>query len=378
MVNNEDMIKNIFEKINEEYQKMGKANIIVAGKTGVGKTTLINSIFGKKIEKTGIGEAITKELKKITVPNYPIVLYDTVGLELSAEQQKRVKDDIVSLINSKRKESEIDEYIHCIWYCINANSNRFEREEQEFVKSLATESDVQVILIITQSYGKNAKELKKYIDNLNLPVKKTFCVLAMDYELDDEYTKKAFGCADVVEFVIEILPEAAQKAFTNAQVASLKAKRIRAQFTVGASATAAFGEGYIPLPFSDAFALMPTEVAMIATITVIYGMEIKKSTMTAIVSALLGSTGATIAGKTIVANLIKLIPGVGTAVGGTISGATASVLTVALGETYIGIMELMMKGELSEQQIENNEYLSEMKKIFKEKLKSGKTSITEL
>lgn len=377
MVSNEDMIKNIFDKINEEYQKMGKANIIVAGKTGVGKTTLINAIFGKKIEKTGIGEPITKELKKITTPNCPIVLYDTVGLELNAEQQKRVKDDIVSLINNKQKGEAIDEYIHCIWYCVNANSNRFEPEEQEFVKSLATESDVQVIIIITQSYGKNAKELQKYIDNLNLPVRKTFCVLAMDYEIDDEYTKKAFGCDDVVEYVIEILPEAAQKAFTNAQVASLKAKRTRAQFTVGASATAAFGEGYIPLPFSDAFALMPTEVAMIAAITVIYGMEIKKSTMTAIVSALLGSTGATIAGKTIVANLLKLIPGVGTGIGGTISGATASALTVALGETYIGIMELMMKGELSEQQIENEEYLGKMKKIFKEKLKSGKTSITK-
>lgn len=374
MANNDDIIKSIFEKMNEEYQKMGKVNIIVAGKTGVGKTTLINSIFGKKIEKTGIGEPVTKELKKITVPNCPIVLYDTVGFELSAEQQKTVKDDIVSLINDKRKEAIADEYIHCIWYCINANSNRIEDKEKDFIKALATESDIPVILILTQSYGKNSKEMKKYIDNLNLPVKKTFCVLAADYEMDDEYTKKAFGCDDVVEFVIEILPEAAQKAFINAQVASLKAKRVKAQFTVGATAAAAFGEGYIPLPFSDAMALMPTQVAMIAAITVIYGMEIQKSTMTAIVSALLGSTGATIAGKTIVANLIKLIPGIGTAIGGTISGGTASALTVALGETYIGIMELMMKGELSEQQIENGEYLSEMTTKFKEKLKQSKTS----
>lgn len=369
---NEDVIKNIFEKLDEEYKKLGHANVIVAGKTGVGKTTLINTIFGDKIEKTGIGEPVTKELKKITTPNFPIVLYDTVGFELNAEQQKRVKDDILSLIKDNKRSGIVDNFIHCIWYCINANSNRIEQEEIDFIKSLATESDVPVIIILTQSYGKNSKEMKSFIDNLNLPVKKTFCVLAVDYEVDDEYTKKAFGCADVVEFVIELLPEEAQKAFINAQVVSLKCKRNKAQFTIATAAAAAFGEGFIPLPFSDAIALVPTQVAMIATITVIYGIEVKKSTMTAIVSALLGSSSATIIGKTIVANAIKFFPGVGTGIGGAISGSTASALTVALGETYIGVMELMMKGELSEQQIENGEYLSEIKNKFKEKLKHTK------
>lgn len=51
-----------------------------------------------------------------------------------------------------------------------------------------------------------------------------------------------------------------------------------------------------------------------------------------------------------------------------ISGSTAAVITVALGETYVGLMELMMKGELSEQQIQNGEYLEQMKQTFREKL----------
>ena len=370
MVNYEDMIKMVYDKISEEYEKMGHVNIIVAGKTGVGKTTLINSVFGKKIEKTGIGKPITQELKEITTPDYPVRLYDTVGLELNSEQQERVKNDIVSLIMDKRKKGASDEFIHCIWYCINANSNRIEDEEVKFITSIATESDVPVIIIFTQSYGKNSVELQRYVDNLNLPVKKSFRVLAADYEIDDEYTKKAYGCDEVVEFVIEILPETAQKAFINAQVASLKAKRQKAQLIISGAVAGAFGEGFIPLPFADAAALVPTQIAMIASITVAYGMNIKKSTMTAIVTSLLGSTGATLAGRTIVANLLKFIPGLGTGAGGLISGGTAAIITIALGETYVGIMELMMKGELSDKQIENGEYLENMKKMFKDKLKN--------
>lgn len=229
-----------------------------------------------------------------------------------------------------------------------------------------------VILILTQSYGKNAQELKKYVDNQNLHIKRSFCVLATDYEIDEDYTKKAYGCDKLVEYVIEILPETAQKAFINAQCASKKAKEKKARYIVSSTVAAAFGEGFIPLPFADAIALVPTQVAMIAGITTTYGIDMKKSTITAITTALLGTTSLTIAGKTIVANLLKLIPGAGTAIGGAISGGTAAVLTKALGETYIVIMNQMLSGELSEQELEKEDGIKKFTKLFKENLSRTK------
>lgn len=371
MDNTQDIITQMLKNLKEEYTKMGHVNIIVAGKTGVGKSTLVNAVFGQKIAKTGIGRPVTQELKEITVPNYPLRIYDTVGLELNEDQQKRVKDDIINLISEKNFSGNIDSQIHCIWYCVNGGSNKFEYEEEYFVKSLATEANVPVIIVVTQAVGKNAHILKQCIDEMNLPIHKSFCVLAEDYEVDEDYTKKAYGCDTLVDFVTEILPESAQNAFINAQVASLKTKRKKAQFTIVSAATAAFGEGFIPLPFADAAALVPTEISMIAAITAIYGMDIKKSTMTAIITSLLGSTAATIAGKTIVSNLLKFIPGFGTAVGGAVSGGTATVLTLALGETYIGIMEKMMKGEVTEQQLENKKYLNNYIEQFKDNMKNA-------
>ena len=83
---------------------------------------------------------------------------------------------------------------------------------------------------------------------------------------------------------------------------------------------------------------------MIASITVIFGFEVNKSIITALLSSTIGAGGATLLGKTVVTNLLKFIPGAGTIAGGAISAGTAGVITAALGEAYIGIMELGLQG----------------------------------
>ena len=74
-------------------------------------------------------------------------------------------------------------------------------------------------------------------------------------------------------------------------------------------------------------------------------------------------------GKTIAANLLKLIPGVGTALGGTISGATAAALTTALGEAYIAVMKMIVNGEINEQDLGTKEVQNKLQEIYKEKAK---------
>ena len=88
-------------------------------------------------------------------------------------------------------------------------------------------------------------------------------------------------------------------------------------------------------------------------------------------SATLGAGGATILGKTIVTNLLEFIPGAGTVVGGAISAGTAGILTAALGEAYIGIMELVFKGETSIDEIGTKKGKETMSSLFKQNL-SGK------
>lgn len=156
----------------------------------------------------------------------------------------------------------------------------------------------------------------------------------------------------------------------------MEAKKKHARAAVATAVTAAFGEGFAPIPFADALVLVPTQVAMIASITTIFGLEISKGLLTTFVSSTIGTAGATILGKTIVANILKLIPGIGTAAGGAISGTTAGILTAALGEAYIKVMEQVFKGELNSEDLYAEAGRNEMEKIFKDELKKKKISNT--
>ena len=75
---------------------------------------------------------------------------------------------------------------------------------------------------------------------------------------------------------------------------------------------------------------------------------------------------------TIVSNVLKLIPGIGTGIGGLISGATAGLLTTALGEAYIILMEMIYKGEMKSEDLYTKDGQELMSKIFKEELKKGR------
>ena len=170
----------------------------------------------------------------------------------------------------------------------------------------------------------------------------------------------------------EALPEELMDTLQHVQIASLEEKKRRAQAAVATAAVAAAGEGAAPIPFSDCALLIPTQVGMIASITVIFGFDVNKSIITALLSSTIGAGGATVLGKTIVTNLIKLIPGAGTVVGGAISAGTAGVITAALGEAYIGIMELVFKGEMSIDDIGTKKGKETMAELFKKNLKNSK------
>ena len=97
-----------------------------------------------------------------------------------------------------------------------------------------------------------------------------------------------------------------------------------------------------------------------------------KSVITALLSSSIGAGGATILGKTVVTNIIKFIPGAGTVVGGAISAGTAGVITAALGEAYIGIMELVFRGDMSIDDLGTKKGKDAMSALFKNQLKIKK------
>lgn len=369
-----DIAEKIMEAIQKEYKELKTLNVMILGKTGVGKSTLINNMFNQKMAETGVGKPVTQKIRKITKPDFPLAIYDTPGLELGGENAiNTLLEEVISEIDKGIRSGDISKAIHCIWYCISTPSHRIEQAEIDFLKEFlgkTSEYDVPVIIVLTQSYSKNdAKSLMKEIEKENLPIVNIVPVLAENYDLDEEYTAKAYGLDRLSEIINSVIPDAVQKTFVAVQKANLELKKGRAQAVVATSAVAAAATGAVPIPFSDAAVLVPEQIAMLGGITAIFGIPIEKGTITAIISATIGTAGTTVLGKTIVANLIKFIPGIGSVAGGVISGSTAAVLTSALGEAYIMVMSLICMGEVSIAELSTDKGKKEIAKIFTERLK---------
>ena len=372
-VNTDEIAKKCMDAINEKLKSLKKLNIIVVGKSGVGKSTLINSLFRDKIAETGLGRPITTEIRKIEKKDYPMAIYDTPGFELSEGQQAKVKEEIIELIHKGLATGDINNAIHCIWYCINVGGNRtFDQTEINWLKELIEKNKVTkvpIIVVLKQACPKTkGKQMQTLVEKENLDIIKVIPVLAQDMDFDGEYVAKAYGLDQLVDIMSEALPEELQDTLQNVQKASLKSKKKRSRAVVAAASAVAFGEGFIPIPFSDAAVLIPTQITMIASITTNFGMSISKSVIMSFISSTIGTAGTTILGKSMVSNLFKLIPGVGTGVGGMISGSTASLLTTALGEAYIKFMEMIYKGELKKEDLYDQNGQKAISKMFKEEL----------
>jgi uncharacterized protein (DUF697 family) len=94
------------------------------------------------------------------------------------------------------------------------------------------------------------------------------------------------------------------------------------------------------------------------------------------VTSALGTGGATVLGRTVVTNLLKLVPGAGTITGGVISGTTAGLITTALGEAYIALMEQLWLGQLDPEELTSEEGRMHFLSLFDKKSKKPEQTDT--
>jgi uncharacterized protein (DUF697 family) len=130
--------------------------------------------------------------------------------------------------------------------------------------------------------------------------------------------------------------------------------------------------GAIPIPFADAPLIIGQQVGMMAAINAIFKINVSKDALKSLATAVIGVSGATIVGRTVVANLIKFIPVKGSIIGGAISATTAGVITLALGKAYVQICKAIKMGKLNQDDLTKKAGADALKAAFKEQLKKNK------
>ena len=347
-----------FKKIiDEAIEKIGQVNIIIAGKTGVGKSTLVNAVFKGNLAETGVGKPVTQTMKEYSKEGETVHIFDTKGLELG--NYRTIITELKSEIEKRKQLGDMKKQIHLAWFCIGNDGKRIEQAEIEFVSELSKE--IPVVVVLTKTLDTDL-EFYNYIKNECTTATNVFRVLALPYETPIG-TIPAFGLEALIEHTYEIVPDIAKMALAASQKVneSITKKAVDKIIAVAASSAAAIGA--TPIPFSDAVLLAPVQIGMIASISKVMKIDADRAFLTTLVTSAAGVLGATITGRALVRGLIKLIPGAGSVIGGSISAVTASILTTGMGYAYYNaVRSAQTNGEVSAQDLAEA-FKQELKKI---------------
>jgi len=328
----------------EQAEKYGRFNLAIFGKTGVGKSTLVNAIFGEEVAATGIGEPVTREAHLYVHSTEFLGIYDTRGIEVGVDNAKILAElaDYVTAMRSR----PFAEHLHVAWYCVRSGDRRFEEAEAEFIRALQR-LGLPVIMVITQVPMRDGRPhpdaiaLAEDIQARDLPIfgQRAFLTMALQ---DDFTNQEAHGLIEVLDATFQVAPQAVEEALTAAQIIDAGRKKGQADAAVGTAVTAAASAGAVPIPFADAVILVPIQLGMMAAIAQTYGVRMDRATLAGIAA----TAGATSAGRSLVGGMIKLIPGAGTLVGGAINATVAGSLTFAMGKAWTLVCQRLSRGEL--------------------------------
>ena len=153
--NKKEAASNGKENLSEEKQKKVHRptvrNILVLGKTGVGKTSLLNYLYGfdlpvgAGLPKTGKG--IHENL--ITRNGTAYHVFDTWGIE--ADSLPEWRKEVLALVRKRNTSPHINDWFHAVYYCFSASTARIEDAEIDEIIVPLLQSGCKMIVVLTNS-----------------------------------------------------------------------------------------------------------------------------------------------------------------------------------------------------------------------------------
>ena len=336
------------EATSQAKAKYGRFNLAIVGGTGVGKSSLVNAVFGRNLAKVGKGLPVTRGVHYFN--DESLGIWDLEGFEIGSREAPA---DILRRHLTTISERPALEQISVVWYCVLSQLPRLTPPDIAMIRELDA-AGLPVILVLTKvDWTKNPltgnrtapDDVEEFRDWLEDPIDENG--LPMDIPLQrviltsasGKHGKgKGHGLGELVAETLTLSPENEKDAFRIAQRLNLPWKREMARPVINAAATAAAAAAAIPVPIADAPILAPIQLAMMGRIAAIYDLELK----TMLSAGALAQFGAQITGQALARSFLKLIPGAGSA----ISAGIAFALTAAMGEGWLRLCEQIHTGKL--------------------------------
>lgn len=126
-------------------------NFVIIGKSGTGKSSLLNYMLGANKAKTGSGKPVTGETFdkfSTTISGSEINIYDSWGLE--AGKTDRWEELFDAFLQKKKKETKVENWIHTVVFCVSGSGKRLEPFEERILNKLKDQM-LNPVLVITKS-----------------------------------------------------------------------------------------------------------------------------------------------------------------------------------------------------------------------------------
>src|SRR4051812_36776223 len=197
--------------MDEALRERGHVNVLVAGRTGVGKSTLVNAVFQGDFATTGQGRPVTAHTREITKEGVPLSIIDTRGLEMAdyAASLAALRD----FVAKRKADRDPNRHVHVCWVCVEEDLRRVEQAESELARAMA--EHVPVVGVVTKARADRG--FRAQVQELMPQARNVVRVRALREELDDGHVLEPMGLAELVNLTMEMVPEGHRRAFVAAQ-----------------------------------------------------------------------------------------------------------------------------------------------------------------
>ncbi len=141
-------------------------NISIIGKSGVGKSSLLNYLFGINKAAVGVGKPVTLKgfhLEQGEISGHKVNIYDSWGLE--AGKERTWLNEFEEFQRDKQREKDVKQWLHTVVYCISGEGKRIEDYEINTIKAIQQEK-LKPVIVITKGDSRGAKEFSEEVNRI--------------------------------------------------------------------------------------------------------------------------------------------------------------------------------------------------------------------
>ena len=139
-----------------------KPNILLCGKTGTGKDSLINFLFNENVAHPNDVHPQSIEGFIEYYPGETVGIYNSMGYEIG--QQEKYRIDILKFLKEQETIS-LDKRAHVVWYTINAAQEKYTELDLELIH-LFEEKGFPVCVLLTKTDDITEDDLKSFSTKL--------------------------------------------------------------------------------------------------------------------------------------------------------------------------------------------------------------------